>query len=337
MTATALSSAPAAEFSPVHEVLSALPGNLRGLIAGLPPAVMERLEEIRLRQERPLAIVYGGNDAFVSAAGKLVHNPREAYRVSAGDLERVLQLISGSSLYALEEELRNGYITLPGGHRVGLVGKAVMEGGRVKTLKHIAALNIRVSREITGLATPLLPHLYDRTTGRIFHTLIFSPPGCGKTTLLRDLIRQISNGVPEIGLPGMNVGVVDERSELAGCYRGVPRRDVGVRTDVLDGCPKAEGMIMLLRSMTPRVIATDEIGRREDVSALEEVFNAGVKVLVTVHGASLSELAGRPALNYLFNLRVIERLVLLGRSRGPGSVEDIFDGRTMCSLGVRLC
>ncbi|OAT86576.1 stage III sporulation protein AA [Desulfotomaculum copahuensis] len=321
----------------VHEVLPVLPGHLRNLIAGLPPAVLNRLEEIRLRRDRPLMLGLTGGDAFIAPDGKLVKNPRAAYLVSACDLEQSMQLISGSSLYALEEELRNGYITVSGGHRVGLAGRAVVEGGRIKTLKQIAALNIRISREIAGLATPLMPHLFDRGMGRIYHTLIFSPPGCGKTTLLRDIIRQISNGVPEIGLPGMTVGVVDERSELAGCHRGVPQRDVGVRTDVLDGCPKAEGMIMLLRSMAPRVIATDEIGRKEDVAALEEVFNAGVGVLVTVHGSSLNELTARPALNYLFSLKVIQRLILLGRSRGVGSVEDIIDGRTMHSLGVRLC
>ncbi|MGB9804616.1 stage III sporulation protein AA [Desulfofundulus sp.] len=319
---------------PVEEVLPVLPVQLRNLIAGLPLEVLERLEEIRLRQDRPLALGLVHKDVFLSPEGNLVTNPEDAYLVSAGDLERTIQLVTGSSLYALEEELRNGYITLPGGHRVGLAGRAVLEGGRVKTLKYISSLNIRISREVPGLASSLLPYLIDRRIKNIYHTLIFSPPRCGKTTMLRDIIRQLSNGVPELGLPGLTVGVVDERSELAGCYRGVPQRDVGVRTDVLDGCPKAEGMIMLLRSMAPQVIATDEIGRVEDIAALEEVFHAGVRVLVTVHGASLAELATRPALQHLFKLKVIQRFVLLGRSRGVGTVEDILDGQTMRSLEV---
>ncbi|MCL6636169.1 MAG: hypothetical protein K6T29_10490, partial [Peptococcaceae bacterium] len=148
----------------------------------------------------------------------------------------------------------------------------------------------------------------------------------------RDLVSQISDVVPELGLPGLSVGLVDERSEIAGCYRGVPQLDVGVRTDVLDGCPKAEGMMMVLRSMSPRVIAADEIGRREDVDALEEVLNAGVKILTTVHGSSLAELAERPALNRMISQKMIERFVILGRSRGVGTVEAIIDGKSLRPL-----
>lgn len=322
---------------PVAEVLHVLPPNLRSLVASLPPAVLGQLEEIRLRQERPLALGLVQGDAFLSPAGCLVGDPEQAYRVTAPDMERTIQLVTGSSLYALEEELRNGFITLPGGHRVGLAGRAVIEGGKVRTLKYIGSLNIRISREVPGLATPLLPYLVDRLQRTVYHTLIFSPPRCGKTTLLRDLIRQISNGVPELDLPGQRVAIVDERSEIAGCFRGIPQLDVGVRTDVLDGCPKAEGMVMLLRSMAPQVMATDEIGRAEDVAALEEVFHAGVRVLVTVHGSSLRELAGRPALRHLFSLKVIQRFVLLGRSRGVGTVEGIWDGWTLSPLGMRIC
>jgi len=315
---------------PWQEILPILPANLRRLISGLPRPVLAQLEEIRLRQDRPLVVGQAQNDAFVSPEGQLLTLPAGAYLVSGEDIQRTLQLVSGASFYALEEELRNGYITIPGGHRVGLAGRAVVEGGQIKTLKNIWSLNVRISREVIGAATPVLPYLVCRQA--IYHTMLFSPPRCGKTTLLRDLIRQISNGVPDLNLSGLTVGVVDERSELAGCYRGVPQRDLGARTDVLDGCPKSKGMIMLVRAMAPQVVATDEIGRQEDVAALEEILHAGVKVLFTVHGASLAELANRPALAYLFRLNVVERFVLLGRSRGAGTIEDILDGKTRRSL-----
>jgi stage III sporulation protein AA len=326
-----------AKDNPVNEILPVLPSNLRALVASMPDQVKEQVEEIRIRQGRPLVVGIASSETFIKADGSLTSRAPEAYRVTPDDMDRVVQLLSGSSLYALEEELRNGFITLPGGHRVGITGKAVLEGGKIRTLKFLTGCNIRISREIPGAGEHVLPHIIDRNRRSIYHTLLLSPPGCGKTTILRDLVRQISNGIPAMRFAGINVGLVDERSEIAGCYKGVPQKDVGVRTDVLDGCPKAEGMMMLLRSMAPAVIAADEIGRREDVDALEEVLNAGVKILITAHGVSPDDLAVRPVLTRLIHAKMIERFVILGRSRGVGTIEDIIDGRSMRSLGVRKC
>ncbi len=318
-----------------NEILFVLPVNIRRLVAALPGPVLAVVEEIRVRQGKPLVIGLSSGDMFISHEGKPAREAADAYHVTAADMENLISLISGSSLYALEEELRTGFITLPGGHRAGITGRAVLDGGKVRTLKNLSCCNLRVSREVPGAASGLLPHIVNRRSGGIYHTVLVSPPRCGKTTMLRDIIRQISDGVPGLIYPGLTVGLVDERSEIAGCYRGVPQRDVGIRTDVLDGCPKAEGMMMLLRSMGPQVIAADEIGRREDVDALEEVLNAGIKVLVTAHGSNLAELAERPVLSRLIRSKIIERYVILGRSRGVGTVEDIIDGKTFRPVGVR--
>lgn len=320
-----------------RQIMPVLPPNLAEIIGQVPARYLAELEEIRLRRDRPLMLSVGGSDYFIRRDGMPVFAPSGVYPVNAADLERVLHNISGSSMYALEEELKNGYVTLPGGHRVGLTGRAVLEKGQVKTLKYLSGLNIRVCREIKGAADGLIKHLIDRKISNVYHTVIFSPPRCGKTTLLRDLVRQVSNGLPGLHFSGRTVGVVDERSEIAGCHRGVPQMDVGVRTDVLDSCPKAQGMMILLRAMSPDVIVTDEIGRMEDIHALEEVFNAGVRVIVTIHGSSLRELANRPALQYLLQLNVIERFVLLGRSRGVGTVEKIFSGADLHGMGVKMC
>jgi stage III sporulation protein AA len=321
----------------LSEILPVLPGNIRLMVASLPEPVQGKVEEVRLRQGRPLLLGLSMEDLFLSAEGRLTRRADEAYRVTPVDMERTIHLISSSSLYALEEELRNGFITLPGGHRVGITGKAVLEGGRVRTLKYLSGCNIRLSREVIGAAAAMLPYIIDRNGRGVFHTMLISPPRCGKTTMLRDMVRQVSDGIPGLGFSGLTVGLVDERSEIAGCYKGVPQLDVGVRTDVLDGCPKAEGMMMLLRSMSPQVVAADEIGRREDAVALEEVLNAGVKILITAHGSSLAELGERPVLGGLIRSKMIERFIILGRSRGVGTVEDIIEGKTLRSLGVRKC
>jgi stage III sporulation protein AA len=199
----------------------------------------------------------------------------------------------------------------------------VTEGGRIRTLKPVASLNIRIAREVPGAADALLPQLV--RGGRFLSTLLISPPQAGKTTMLRDLVRQLSTGVPRLRLPGLKVGLVDERSEVAGCYLGVPQRDVGPRTDVLDGCPKAEGLMLLIRSLSPQVVAADEVGRPEDAQALMEALHAGVAVLATAHGSCLADVRRRPAMAELLRAGAFERAVLLGRSRGPGTVEAVTD------------
>jgi len=306
------------------EIFKILPESVQQLVQVIPSRELKELEEIRLRAGRPLMVRVGQEDAYLGEGG-LTANWAQGHTVSTREVEQVLELLTKSSLYALQEELRNGYLTLPGGHRVGLVGEAVVEKSELKTMKHIQSLNIRLARQVAGCARALLPMVV--SGGRVLSSLLISPPRCGKTTILRDLIRQLSSGVPELKLKGLNIGVVDERSELAGCYHGVPQTDLGPRSDVLDKCPKALGMIILLRSMSPQVIATDELGRMEDALAVQEILNAGVSILATVHGSNLEEIKGRPAMRQIAAAGVFERYIILGRSRGPGTVEKILDGR----------
>ena len=319
------------------DIFAVLPENIRNLLECLPQKQLSKLEELRLRHNLPLILVLDGKDCFITEKGSLTFFQENILSVTSSDMQKILQLVSGSSVYALEEELKNGYITIPGGHRVGLCGKVITEKGRIKTIKNFSSVNIRISREIPGAATKLLPHVISRDIDSVKHTLLVSPPRCGKTTVLRDLIRQLSNGVPTLNFSGVTVGLVDERSEIAGCYYGLPQKDVGMRTDVLDACPKAEGMMLLLRAMSPQVIAADEIGRMEDIRALEEVFHAGVKIITTVHASSINELLQRPALKYLLGLKTIDRFIILGRSCGSGTIERIIDGHTMQSLEVKTC
>jgi stage III sporulation protein AA len=306
-----------------REILPMLAPRLQALIQTACRGLAAPLEEIRLREARPLQLVLAGGDRFVTPAGGLTPDPAAAYVPDRDDLTRTFQLIAQGSVYAWEDEVKSGYLTVPGGHRVGLCGRAVTEGGRIRTLKQVSSLNIRIAREVPGSAARLLPELI--RGGRLLSTLLISPPQAGKTTLLRDLVRQVSAGVPALGLRGCKVGLVDERSEVAACYDGVPQRDVGPRTDVLDGCPKAEGLMLLIRALSPQVVAADEIGRPEDAQAVMEALHAGVTVLATAHGYDVADVARRPALHTLMEAGAFQRAVILGRSRGPGTVERVMD------------
>ncbi|GAW94157.1 stage III sporulation protein AA [Calderihabitans maritimus] len=310
--------------SQVKEAFSVLSPRVRQMVEKLPSVVLSKVEEIRLRQDRPLLLQTFEGEIAVGPSG--ISTMEEAYRATADDLQRTLQVISQSSVYALEEEFRNGYITVEGGHRIGFVGRAVIRDGRIHSLKFISSINIRVARQVRGCADRVMSYLIDMSSKRPLHTLIISPPRCGKTTLLRDIIRQFSTGVPSLSLAGVNVGLVDERSEIAGCFRGVPQLDVGPRTDVLDACPKSEGMIMLVRSMSPQIVATDELGRLGEMEAVEEMLNAGISLITTVHGRDHKSLSNRPQLKKLMERGIFDRYVILSRSRGVGTIEAIIDG-----------
>lgn len=312
----------------LSDIYPYLPSNLRNILGQVETDIYEFIEEIRLRINRPL-MIYGNNtDFFVQDCGKITHISEQGYIVTKDDIQKTLHLLSESSIYALEEELKNGFITIKGGHRVGLAGKIIMENGVIKTIKDISSLNIRISKEVIGAADKIIKYIIDPLSNRVFNTLIISPPKCGKTTILRDIVRQLSNGIPNKGFKGINVGVVDERSEIASFYDGVYKKDLGVRTDVLDSCPKAQGIIMLIRSMSPQVIATDEIGKKQDAAAIEEAVNAGVSIITTVHGANIDDIRNRPTMRKILNERFFDVLIFLSNRLGVGTIEKVLDGKT---------
>lgn len=286
-----------------YELASALlPQRWRCLARQLPDHQKARAEELRLRAGHPATVLLPEGEILLS---------EERQTVSQGDLEQLCDTVTGYSRYASAETIAQGYLIAPGGFRVGLCGTAVVREGGNRNLRDLSSAVVRIGREKTGLSDELLPQLWENN--RFQSTLILAPPGLGKTTLLRDIIRNLSDGTAEY-VP-MRVAVVDERGEIAGMHRGLPQLEIGCHTDVLDGCPKAEGIPILLRAANPQVIAVDEITERQDIYAMAAAANCGVALLATIHAADCAELRRKPLFAKLLRLHVFQKAVVI-RSDG---------------------
>lgn len=307
----------------INEVLRFTPKEIRSMIEKMQPVILENMEEIRLRQNKPLIMYGAGREYLINSNGQLVFDTRNAYVCTLEDIKNAVNLITNFSLYSFEDDIRNGFVTIDGGHRVGICGKAVLENGRIRTFRDISFINYRIARQVFGACDSVLKYIL-KPDNSIYNTLIISPPQCGKTTILRDIVRQISCGIPNIGFKGKKVGLIDERNEIAACSLGLPKNDVGIRTDVLDGCPKAEGILIMIRSMSPEIIATDEIGRNEDAGAVLDAINAGVKIITTIHGSDIEDFLRKPALDRLHK-NLFERYIIMSRRQGVGTIETILD------------
>lgn len=294
---------------------------------------LKKLEEIRLRSNRPVIFYDEYGEWYISSKGELIKDISKAIILNQDEIIKSFELMSENSIYAYQEEIRNGFITLKGGHRVGIAGRIVLEDSKIKNIRDISGLNIRISKEVIGCCKTVIKYILSKDY-EVYNTLIISPPQCGKTTLLRDITRYISDG--EEDFKGKKVGVVDERSEIGACFKGLPQNNIGMRTDILDACPKNLGMMLMLRSMSPDVIVTDEIGNVGDQLTIMQLVNAGIKIITTAHGYDVSNLRVREEVLKLIEDKIFERIIVLSNFNGPGTVEEVLDGSNMTFLYRRV-
>jgi len=297
----------------IKEILCYLPENLRNILSNPIKHSADNIQEIRMRVNKPLIIGTTNGNFAVLPNGGLSPAVGGAYIITLHDIRAVFQLICENSVYAYMEDIKQGFITIKGGHRVGFTGKAVCNDKKIENFKDISSVNIRIAREVIGSSNEIINEIL--INGKICNTLLVSPPLGGKTTVIRDIARRISN-------EGFKVGIADDRGEIAAVYKGVPQNDIGIQSDVIENAPKREAISIMLRSMSPQVIISDEISNNDDSYAVEQCFGTGVAVIGSAHGNSVSEIEERKFLKNLIGRGGFEKIIILSVS-GCGICSNI--------------
>ena len=288
-------------------ILRCLPTQLAKLIL---EHNIQKLEEIRIRVNKPVILKLGQVEIVLN------------YTITTNEIIGILQNICNNSIYTYQNQICNGFITLPGGNRVGIAGNVVIKDGQVSNISYIYSLNFRISHQINGASDNILKYVLDTENNTIFNTLIVSPPGAGKTTMIRDLAKRISNGINEINFRGLDVSIIDERGEIAAMTKGITFNDVGIRTDVLDNVPKSIGIRMAVRSMAPKVIIADEIGNKDDVNIINYAICSGVKCIFTAHGSNMEDLLKNNKINKIINLQLFSKIIFLDEKQ-KGKIKNV--------------
>lgn len=286
----------------MDEILRYFPNKIYQIFSNLlqeNPQIANELQEIRIRVDKPIILKLREKDLILQ------------YNILQTEILQIVERLCENSIYAYKNQICEGFITIKGGHRVGLTGSCVIENGKITNIKYISSLNIRIAREVKNCSTRILREIIDIENKTIYNSIIVAPPGRGKTTVLRDIIRRLSDGIEEINFRGKTCGVVDERGEIAAMYKGAPQNDVGIRTDIIENVSKNKGIHMLIRTMAPEIIACDEIGSKEDVEAIHYALYSGVKGIFTMHGKNVEDIKNNKQIYELIENREIQKIIFL--------------------------
>lgn len=286
----------------MDEILRYFPNKIYQIFSNLlqeNTQIANELQEIRIRVDKPIILKLREKDLILQ------------YNILQTEILQIVERLCENSIYAYKNQICEGFITIKGGHRVGLTGSCVIENGKITNIKYISSLNIRIAREVKNCSTRILREIIDIENKTIYNSIIVAPPGRGKTTILRDIIRRLSDGIEEINFRGKTCGVVDERGEIAAMYKGTPQNDVGIRTDIIENVSKNKGIHMLIRTMAPEIIACDEIGSKEDVEAIHYALYSGVKGIFTMHGKNVEDIKNNKQIYELIENREIQKIIFL--------------------------
>lgn len=298
----------------MNNILKLLSVNLRNIVSKQSLLLGSDTVEIRLRINSPILIKKLKSTFFLD----------DSYKINKKDIDDTVANLTRNSIHAFEKEIKSGYMTIEGGHRVGLGGDCIYEGENLKGFKNITSLNIRIAREYKGCSENYIK-FFINSNKNIYNTLIIGPPLSGKTTFIRDLCANISDGTKIPHFEGCDITLIDERGEISAIYNGIPQMYVGRRTDVLSYCMKKEGFFMGIRALSPKVIISDELGSKDDFEIVQYALKSGVNIITTAHGFNIEDVKKNLYLKTIIDNNFFDRAIILKNSKKPCIVKEIYD------------